>query len=149
VFVSSPAVANGVVYIGSSDDTLYALKGDTGAELWRFSTLGAATSPAVANGVVYVAETDGKVYALNADSGESLWSFTTGAPIYSSPAVADGVVYVGSRDHSVYAFAQVNGSHALNVLRPPDVKSLQPDLSLKVSKPTAIRPSKGTDDASR
>jgi outer membrane protein assembly factor BamB len=149
VFISSPAAANGVVYIGSSDDTLYALKGDTGAELWRFSTVGVATSPAVANGVVYVAETDGKVYALNADNGENLWSFTTGAPVYSSPAVANGVVYVGSNDHSVYAFAHLNGSRSLNVIRRPDVKFLRPNLSLRVSKPAAIHPSKGSDDGAR
>jgi outer membrane protein assembly factor BamB len=30
---SSPAVANGVVYIGSEDDNLYALNASTGAKL--------------------------------------------------------------------------------------------------------------------
>ena len=35
---SSPAVANGVVYVGSSDGNLYALNASTGARLWNFDT---------------------------------------------------------------------------------------------------------------
>ena len=31
---SSPAVVNGVVYIGSADHNLYAIKADTGQTLW-------------------------------------------------------------------------------------------------------------------
>ncbi len=38
--VSSPAVANGVVYIGSYDDNLYALNASTDAKLWSFATGG-------------------------------------------------------------------------------------------------------------
>ena len=36
--VSSPAVANGVVYVGSSDDNVYALNARTGAKLWSYTT---------------------------------------------------------------------------------------------------------------
>ena len=35
---SSPAVANGVVYVGSDDDNLYALNASTGALLWKYTT---------------------------------------------------------------------------------------------------------------
>ena len=35
---SSPAVANGVVYIGSFDGNVYALNASTGAKLWSFAT---------------------------------------------------------------------------------------------------------------
>src|SRR5215471_1523390 len=35
---SSPAVANGVVYIGSGDHNIYALNASTGAKLWSFTT---------------------------------------------------------------------------------------------------------------
>ena len=44
-----PAVANGVVYVGSGDGNLYALKGSTGAKLWSYATDGQVfSSPAVA-----------------------------------------------------------------------------------------------------
>ena len=35
---SSPAVANGVVYIGSLDGDVYALNASTGAKLWSYTT---------------------------------------------------------------------------------------------------------------
>src|SRR5947199_3462940 len=55
IFYSSPAVANGVVYIGSLDDTLYALDAGIGALKWSYSTGGSInSSPAVTNGIVYV-----------------------------------------------------------------------------------------------
>jgi outer membrane protein assembly factor BamB len=62
---SSPAVANGVVYVGSLDHNLYALNAKTGSKLWSYTTGGIVySSPAVANGVVYVGSGDSKVYAF-------------------------------------------------------------------------------------
>ena len=37
---SSPAVVGGVVYIGSSDDKVYALNATNGAKLWSYTTGG-------------------------------------------------------------------------------------------------------------
>jgi outer membrane protein assembly factor BamB len=76
---SSPAVANGVVYVGSYDDKLYAYNATTGALLWSATTGNAVHgSPAVANGVVYVGSKDDNLYAYNATTGALLWSATTG-----------------------------------------------------------------------
>ena len=113
---SSPAVAGGVVYVGSYDCNLYALSAATGALVWKFTTGNAAvcyavySSPAVAGGVVYVASSDGTVYALNAATGAKLWSYTAGGLVISSPAVANGVVYVGSYDDNVYALNAATGA---------------------------------------
>src|SRR3954464_9988581 len=47
-FSSSPVVANGVVYVGSSDNNVYALNAATGAKLWSFTINGGVeSSPAV------------------------------------------------------------------------------------------------------
>jgi outer membrane protein assembly factor BamB len=110
---SSPAVVNGVVYIGSSNKKLYALKASTGGVLGHVYTAAAVfSSPAVANGVVYVGSTDGGVYAWNASTGILLWSYQTGGGwvMRSSPAVANGVVYIGSGDGNVYALDATTGS---------------------------------------
>ncbi len=107
---SSPAVANGVVYVGSFDRNVYALDAATGAVLWSYTTGNSVNSPPVViGGVVYVGSDDGNIYALNAATGAALWSFTTGAPVASSPAVANGVVYVGSGDGKVYALNATTG----------------------------------------
>jgi hypothetical protein len=126
--IGSPTVANGVVYVGSSEGAagkLYAFAADcasggrTCTPLWTGATYQRADStPAVANGVVYIS------------SGRRLYAFAVGCasggractPLWTSgllndnvgaPVVADGVVYVGSYvpyegslgDGGVYAFA--------------------------------------------
>ena len=62
---SSPAVASGYLYVGSSDHFLYAIEAATGSLKWKFKTDGRITSsPAVSAGVIYIASTDGNIYAL-------------------------------------------------------------------------------------
>jgi outer membrane protein assembly factor BamB len=116
---SSPAVADGVVYIGSRDDHLYAFPvgcandGASCAPVWKAATGGVIeSSPAVINGVVYVGSADGKLYAFavgcNTGGGpcSPIWTGATGGAIeYSSPAVSNDVVYIGSEDGKLYAFA--------------------------------------------
>jgi|GEM_PF-585320 outer membrane protein assembly factor BamB len=97
---SSPAVANGVVYVGCpyEDSNLYAFNASTGALLWKYKTgEDVNSSPAVANNIVYFGSSDWNLYALNASTGALVWNHTFGDPIdFSSPAVANGVVYVES-----------------------------------------------------
>ena len=71
---SSPAVANGRVYVASV--YVYALNASTGALMWSYSVV-SDSSPAVANGVVYVGIENahtGSVLALNAGTGALIWS---------------------------------------------------------------------------
>src|SRR6202041_1190794 len=109
---SSPAIANGVVYIGSDlgDTKVYGLNATTGAVLWSYAAGGWISSPAIANGVVYVGSGFGKVYALNGNTGAKLWSYTTGGSVFSSPAIANGTVYVGSEDGKLYALNASTGA---------------------------------------
>jgi outer membrane protein assembly factor BamB len=108
---SSPAVVNGVVYVGSFDSNVYALDAATGGQLWSFTTGGSVeSSPAVVNGVVYVGSQDGDLYALDAATGAQLWRSLTNGAIDSSPAVVNGVVYVGSEDGEVLAFNAATGA---------------------------------------
>ena len=118
--LSSPAVANGVFYVGSDDGNLYALDASTGTLLWSDAIGGFGwDSPAVAGGVVYISSGDGNLYALNASTGAKLWSYPIGSTGYSSPAVANGVVYVGSDDGNFYAVDANTGtllwSHAFGI----------------------------------
>jgi parallel beta-helix repeat protein len=112
---SSPAVADGKVYVGSCDHKVYCLDALTGAHIWNYTTGSAVvSSPAVAGGVVYVGSWDHKVYALNAFTGALVWNYTTGGTVVSSPAVAGGLVYVGSYDDKVYALNAFTGALVWN-----------------------------------
>jgi outer membrane protein assembly factor BamB len=120
---SSPAVADGVVYVTDRGDPghLFAINAKTGAIKWENTLLdGSWTSPAVANGMVYVgtgwpgSDTPGTFYAFNASTGGGgtpVWSKTLPyGPVGSSPAVAYGNVYVGRGDHNVSAWNATTGA---------------------------------------
>jgi outer membrane protein assembly factor BamB len=107
---SSPAVVDGVVYIGSRDSYVYALNADTGEKLWSFKTGSwVESSPIVVGGVVYVGSNDGFFYALDAKTGKERWSFGTTYGIRSTAAVAGDIVYFGSDDYGVYALNAQTG----------------------------------------
>src|SRR5262249_29288725 len=91
---STPAVANGVVYVGSEDQNLYAFDAATGAPLWSGATGGVIdASPAVGRGLVFIGSFDGGVYAFDANGcGSSVcpavWGYATGGPVFASPTLA-------------------------------------------------------------
>ncbi len=115
MFVSSPAVANGCVYIGSFDNYTYCLNATTGAQVWNYSTTGIVhSSPAVANDCVYIGSEDHNIYCLNASTGIFIWNYSTGGIIQSSPAVANGSVYVGSEDQLIYCLNASTGVQLWN-----------------------------------
>jgi len=101
-----PAVGpTGVIYVGSSDQRLYAIN-PNGSLRWSYLTGDVVhSSPAVAaDGTVYVTSNDLKLYAL--DPGGSLkWTYATQVSSrLTSPVLGgDGAIYVGSTDHSLYA----------------------------------------------
>ena len=85
---SSPAVVDGVVYIGSDDAKVYAIDAATGSEQWNYTTGGRViTCPAVVNGVVYVGSYDKNLYALDKATGSKLWNFKMGDWVTVDPVV--------------------------------------------------------------
>lgn len=67
---SSPAVWQGILFLGCDDGKLYALEVKTGKKLWEFRTGGNnVSSPAVCEGMVFFGCDDEKFYALEARTG--------------------------------------------------------------------------------
>jgi hypothetical protein len=106
---STPAVVDGVLYVGSNDGFggyLSAYEIETEKEQWHFainpSHAVMHSSPAVIDGVAYVGSGNGFLYALDAETGGERWRFRTGDAVLSSPAVVDGVIYIGSNDGNLY-----------------------------------------------
>lgn len=124
VYLSSPALANGLVYFGSGDGNVYGLDARSGALRWTFKTGDVVhSSPAVANGTVYIGSWDTYLYALDALDGKQRWRFKTGddpdihnqVGIQSSPAVVGGIVYFGCRDNNIYALDAASGQKLWSV----------------------------------
>jgi outer membrane protein assembly factor BamB len=117
--VSTGALADGRLFIGSEDSRVYGLNAFSGAQLWNFTTGGFVLgSPAVAFGNVFVGSLDSYVYCLNASTGTQKWSYQTGDFVESSPAVTDEYLFVGSYDGHVYCLRTADGQHVFNFTTP-------------------------------
>lgn len=102
---SSPAVANGTVYVGAADERVYALDADSGEKRWAFWTWNNVTgAPVVTPDTVYVGSDDTVIYALDVDTGARRWEFdTTGRIDGAGGAVVDGRLYVSTFQDGLYA----------------------------------------------
>jgi outer membrane protein assembly factor BamB len=102
---SSPAIGpDGVLYVGSSDSSLYAVNAE-GTLKWRYLTGSEVqSSPAIgSDGTVYFGSSDDYLRALDQD-GNLRWSYRTSGYVRASPAIAaDGAIYFGSSDGYLYA----------------------------------------------
>ncbi|MDA8248169.1 MAG: PQQ-binding-like beta-propeller repeat protein [Rhodospirillales bacterium] len=108
---TSPIVVNGVMYVTTSFDHVYALDARTGEELWHYKhKMGPITTfccgpnnrgVAVFGDLVYLATLDSKLLALEAKTGKLSWQTDIADPElgYSetmAPTVADGKVLIGT-----------------------------------------------------
>ena len=114
--VGGPALADGLVLIGSDDGNLsaYYTAGDTPGRLaWRFATDGQIWStPVVDDGVAYFGSMDRHVYAvltIGDRAGEEVWRYETGGAVVSRPLQLDGMLIVGSFDKKLYALDSTDG----------------------------------------
>jgi outer membrane protein assembly factor BamB len=112
---SSPAVADGTVYVGARDGFLYAIDAATGRERWRadHKVSWVNSSPAVSDGLVYAASSDGHfVQALDAATGAERWRTPTTLVVWASPTVDARHLYVGEGDGTLYALDKRTGKEA-------------------------------------
>jgi len=92
--LATPAAFDGIVYLGGSDGTVYAVDALEGRTIWRFHTGGPITSsPAVTGGLVYLGSWDGTICALEAKTGAMVWRVTAGGPVADPVAVGDDIVF--------------------------------------------------------
>ena len=62
---SSPAIADGRVFVGSNDGRFYVLSLNDGAKLWEFNAGSPlSASPAIANGRIVIGSQDGRLYCF-------------------------------------------------------------------------------------
>ncbi len=109
---SSPAVANGAVYVGARDGFIYALDAGTGALRWRYDhkVSWINSSPAVSDGVLYAGSSDGQFVQALDTTGKELWRSKANSLVWSSPAVAGNLVYVGDGAGRLHAIDRQDGA---------------------------------------
>ena len=99
--ISTPSIADGLVFQAEYDGDLHCLDAKTGKPYWVHATQSRVwASTLVADGKVFIGTEDGEVAILAA--GKEMKHLNTvdfGAPIYSSPIVANDTVYIGTQTH--------------------------------------------------
>lgn len=113
---SSPAIADGILYVGAVDSNLYAIDALDGSLVWTFNTSGPIySSPAVADGNVYFLSDfpDGNLYSLDAQTGAMNWNQPLGSGPWdwSSPAINDGNVFIGSSNGNINSLDADTGAY--------------------------------------
>jgi len=107
VDASSPALANGRVYVVTKSAMLHALDAKTGKVLWdhKLGTVGKSSPVVTSDGIIYAAEVNGRFHVLK-DAGDKCESLDEKefarddkavVEVYGSPAVTNGRVYFFTR----------------------------------------------------
>jgi alcohol dehydrogenase (cytochrome c) len=108
---SQPIVQDGVIYITTGNDDVFAVSVDSGKILWEHkSNISQEISTiccgwlnrgvAIGDGRVYLGQLDGRVVALDKDTGGTVWSrqlvqWQKGQVITGAPLFLDGKIYIG------------------------------------------------------
>jgi hypothetical protein len=120
---SSPVIADGVVYIGTTDGRVCAIDLASGAARWT-TPIGSAvvSAPALSADRVFVNTRRVVVVALDRRSGKEVWRTNTGSDLAthpggehwdyfsSSPILAGSAIIVGSGDGQLYALTADSGA---------------------------------------
>jgi alcohol dehydrogenase (cytochrome c) len=110
-FEASPLVKDGIMYVVTGNDDVFALNAKTGANLWEYrSGIDQKISTAccgwvnrglaMGEGLLFSGQLDADVVALNMKTGEVVWKtpiekWENGYTITSAPLYYDGIVYSG------------------------------------------------------
>lgn len=124
---SAPTLANGILYVMSGNNELFALSAQNGKELWRYRNIDTQTNllgmgqPAVSKGVLVVPFSGGEIVAFDAKTGMILWSDELlSAPSYNkiqdishvlaAPVIDGNTVYLVGNAQKTGAFDLLTGA---------------------------------------
>jgi outer membrane protein assembly factor BamB len=127
---SSPAVANGKVYIGAGNDGVYCLDAKKGEKLWRYPPadykgrlLRFGGGMRVVGNRLYCGtgidrnQKDDKgetaAFCFDADTGKLLWQIAVPYPVWSTPIVKDQLVFLTTGNGDVFEDAKEPGGALL------------------------------------
>jgi outer membrane protein assembly factor BamB len=107
--MSSPSIADGLLYIADLSGFVYCLDAKTGELYWKYDAFAAIWgSTFLADGHVYIGDEDGDIAVLkHGKKMELLQEANMGNAVYTTPVAKDGVIYVASRTK---LFAIENGA---------------------------------------
>ncbi|MEN8172913.1 MAG: serine/threonine-protein kinase [Chloroflexota bacterium] len=99
--------SDGMIYIGTYDNNLYAISASLGTLAWKYSTDGSIVStPNFHENGIYFGSEDHRLHAVSERTGRVMWTYYTDGSIWSSPTISEDHIFIGSDDghlHTVNA----------------------------------------------
>jgi outer membrane protein assembly factor BamB len=115
---ANPGVGGGLVYVGSTDNNLYAVDIATRRKAWSYPVVASVTAaPEVVGDVVCLADDEGRFYALRVANGARAWEVNGGVPgaLYRRTWAVDGSsVILATQSESAQAYDAATGKKGLN-----------------------------------
>ncbi len=109
-FEATAVIADGTVYIGSTDGPFYAIDLRTGQKRWEFTEGAGYFAPAaVTDQMVFVGDVQGRFFALRSTDGQKAWHFDAEAEINGGPNFYQSWVLFGSQDGCLYCLERTTG----------------------------------------
>ena len=113
---SSPLLRNGILYVGSWDGNVHAIRAKTGRARVEVPDRRPRSTPPrpTRTGASSSRNQAGTLYALNARTGRLAWKASQATEFfYAAPAVAYGRVFIGSTDGTMYAYGAAHRQAAV------------------------------------
>lgn len=119
--LSEPLLHDGVIYILTGNNSLFALDATNGKQLWLYTrqdtsslSIRGGSKPAIRNGTLYVGFSDGSVVALLAQNGAMKWEKQLSRnkkfrDLDSNPVLEDDFLYLTGYDDQVYCLRAATG----------------------------------------
>jgi eukaryotic-like serine/threonine-protein kinase len=87
---------DGVLYVGTLGDKVFAVEAASGKALWNFTTQGHVwAAPVLNSSTVYVGDAASKIYAINAKEGSLAWQTDAPGPVIAAPGImSSGLAFV-------------------------------------------------------
>ncbi|GIW82979.1 MAG: hypothetical protein KatS3mg105_4786 [Gemmatales bacterium] len=106
---TSPAIADGMIYVVDGSGAVFCIDGNNFKVVWKFQSQGGkancnnVSSPAVVGPYLHFGTMAGRYYVLNRKDGSVVREIKCGGPIFTAPVVSAGRVYFCTVGAKVFA----------------------------------------------
>lgn len=109
--MSSPALTESKVCLGSNAKGVFCLDRLSGDIAWSFEATKAVKAPGlIAGDILYIGSYDANIYALSLSTGAALWNFTTVSAVRVAPVMGPSqTLFFGSKAGVVYCLNSLTG----------------------------------------
>lgn len=120
--LSPPALGTDRVFVGSTDNTFYAFRSESGRLAWRWRSGGDVVGAVADDRLVYVASLDNLLRALRRSNGNQVWKREVSTRTIAPPSTFDGIVVVSGNDPTMSTFDAATGARIAALAVPTDLQ---------------------------